>query len=50
MFVVYVLCMPRSNRIVVSVSITVFSNSIGEKDLVLDGIIIKLLNKTQFLQ
>lgn len=46
----FVCVVHASNRIVVSVSNTVFSNSIGEKYLVLDGIIIKLLNKTQFLQ
>lgn len=46
----FVCVVHASNLIVVSVSNTVFSNSIGENDLVLDGIIIKLLNKTQFLQ
>lgn len=41
-----------AHRIVVSVSITVFSNNIDGEDLVLDSIIIfsKLLNKTQFLK
>lgn len=45
-------CVHALNRIVVSVSITVFSNNIDGEDLVLDSIIIvnKLFNKTQFVQ